>query len=194
MKTGVLAIQGDFAAHARALARLGVTPVEVRKSADVEGLDGLILPGGESTTMLKILSEENLIEPIQALAKGGRTLFGTCAGAILLAREVSNPAQPSLRLIDIGIERNAYGRQLDSFIGEADTALEGGPLEAVFIRAPRIKWAGAEVDVLASVGGEPVFVREKNILVATFHPELTDDTRAHGFFLDQIRRSIGGEK
>lgn len=192
MKTGVLAIQGDFAAHARALARLGVVPVEVRKSSDIEGLDGLILPGGESTTMLKILSEENLIEPIRSLAKGGRPLFGTCAGAILLAGEVSNPPQPSLGLIDIGIERNGYGRQVDSFITEAETALEGGPLEAVFIRAPRIKRVGAEVDVLASVGGEPVFVREKNILAATFHPELTGDTRAHAAFLDQVRRSIGG--
>ena len=190
MKTGVLAIQGDFAAHARALARLGVSPIEVRKRSDFEGLDGLILPGGESTTMLKLLTEENLIEPIQALALAGRPLFGTCAGAILLASEVSNPAQHSLRLIDIGIERNAYGRQVDSFIGEARTDLEGGPIEAVFIRAPRIKWVGPEVDVLADVGGEPVFVREKNILVATFHPELSDDSRAHAIFIDMIRRSV----
>ena len=191
MKTGILAIQGDFAAHARALARLGVSPIEVRERSDFEGLDGLILPGGESTTMLKLLTEENLIEPIQALALAGRPLFGTCAGAILLASEVSNPAQSSLRLIDIGIERNAYGRQVDSFIGEARTALEGGPLEAVFIRAPKIKWVGPEVDVLADVGGEPVFVREKNILVATFHPELGDDSRAHAIFIDMARRSSG---
>lgn len=191
MRTGVLAIQGDFAAHARALARLGDDAVEVRKGSDFEGLDGLILPGGESTTMLKLLTEENLVEPIRALARAGRPLFGTCAGAILLANEVSNPGQPSLRLLDIGVERNAYGRQVDSFIGEAETALEGGPLEAVFIRAPKIKWVGAEVDVLAEVGGEPVFVREKNILAATFHPELTGDLRAHGYFLDLVRRSAG---
>lgn len=185
-----MAIQGDFAAHARALSRLGVAPFEVRTESDLDGIDGLILPGGESTTMLKLLTEENLVEPIKALAIAGRPLFGTCAGAILLAREVANPAQPSLSLIDIGIERNAYGRQVDSFIGEARTVLEGGPLEAVFIRAPRIKRVGLEVDVLADVGGEPVFVREKNILAATFHPELTEDSRPHTVFLDLVRRSI----
>ncbi|HKG23175.1 MAG TPA: pyridoxal 5'-phosphate synthase glutaminase subunit PdxT [Blastocatellia bacterium] len=190
MKIGVMAIQGDFAAHARALSRLGVAPFEVRTESDLDGIDGLILPGGESTTMLKLLTEENLVEPIKALAIAGRPLFGTCAGAILLAREVANPAQPSLSLIDIGIERNAYGRQVDSFIGEARTVLEGGPLEAVFIRAPRIKRVGLEVDVLADVGGEPVFVREKNILAATFHPELTEDSRPHTVFLDLVRRSI----
>jgi 5'-phosphate synthase pdxT subunit len=190
MKIGVLAIQGDFAAHARALVRSGVSPSEVRTEYDLYGIDGLILPGGESTTMLKLLTEENLIEPVKALALSGRPLFGTCAGAILLAKEVANPAQPSLSLLDIGIERNAYGRQVDSFIGEAWTVLEGGPLEAVFIRAPRIKRVGLEVEVLADVGGEPVFVREKNILAATFHQELTDDSRPHAVFLDLVRRSI----
>ncbi|HVF89975.1 MAG TPA: pyridoxal 5'-phosphate synthase glutaminase subunit PdxT [Blastocatellia bacterium] len=190
MKIGVLAIQGDFAAHARALARLGVSPFEVRTESGLEGIDGLVLPGGESTTMLKLLTEENLIGAIKALALAGRPLFGTCAGAILLASEVTNPAQSSLGLIDIGIERNAYGRQVDSFIGEARTVLEGGSLEAVFIRAPRIKRVGADVEVLADVGGEPVFVREKSILAATFHPELTEDSRPHAVFLDLVRRSI----
>jgi 5'-phosphate synthase pdxT subunit len=184
MKIGVLAIQGDFAAHKRALSRLGVDASEVRREADFEGIDGLIMPGGESTTMLKFVLEENLGGAIESFARGGKAIFGTCAGAILLAREVKNPCQPSLALIDIAVERNAYGRQVDSFIGAAEVSIEGGPLEAVFIRAPKITGVGPNVETLATLGGEPVLVREGNVLAATFHPELTDDDRTHSLFID----------
>jgi 5'-phosphate synthase pdxT subunit len=186
MKVGVLAIQGDFAAHERMLARLGVEAVEVRRAAELDQLDGLIMPGGESTTMLKFLTEEGLAEPIKELVKHGKPVFGTCAGAILLAADVTGPPQPSLGLIDIGVERNAYGRQVDSFIGEAETTIPGGPLEAVFIRAPRIRRVGARVETLARIGDEPVLVREGKVLAATFHPELTDDERAHRLFIDLV--------
>ena len=184
MKIGVLAVQGDFAAHKHALSRIGVDAVEVRRPADIEKIDGLIIPGGESTTMLKFITEERLGSAIEGFANEGKPLFGTCAGAILLAREVKNPSQASLALIDIAVERNSYGRQVDSFIGQAESSFEGGPLEAVFIRAPRIKEVGPNVTVLATVSGEPVLVREGNILVATFHPELTQDTRTHQFFVN----------
>jgi 5'-phosphate synthase pdxT subunit len=187
MAIGVLAIQGDFAAHARVLRRIGVDVFEVRRANDLDASNGLIVPGGESTTMLKFIEEENLAAPITDFARQGKPVFGTCAGAILLAREVYNPAQPSLGLIDIGVERNGYGRQLDSFIAGVETAIEGGPLEAVFIRAPKIKRIGLEVEVLASLNGEPVLVREGNILAATFHPELTEDTRAHSLFVELVR-------
>ena len=184
---GVLAIQGDFAAHARALRRIGVDAIEVRRSNDLDATDGLIVPGGESTTMLKFIEEENLAESITDFARQGKPIFGTCAGAILLAREVYNPAQASIGLIDIGVERNGYGRQVDSFIAEVETAIEGGPLEAVFIRAPRIRGAGPNVEVVASLNDEPVLVREGNILAATFHPELTEDTRVHSLFVEMVR-------
>jgi len=170
MKIGVLAIQGDFAAHARALAKIGVLAVEIRRADELMNLDGLIIPGGESTTMLKFVQER------------GKPIFGTCAGAILLARDVQNPPQASLGLIDIAVARNAYGRQVDSFISDVDSSMEGGPLEAVFIRAPRILRVGPEVEIIARHGDEPVMVREKNILAATFHPELTADERVHRLF------------
>jgi 5'-phosphate synthase pdxT subunit len=186
MKIGVLAIQGDFAAHKRALAHVGVDAVEVRRAAELEQVDGLIIPGGESTTMLKFVEEESLADPIRQFARAGKSVFGTCAGAILLAREVHNPDQQSLGLIDISIERNSYGRQVDSFISAVDSSFEGGSLEAVFIRAPRILTVGANVEVLASLEGAPVLVKENNILAATFHPELTQDIRAHRFFVDLI--------
>jgi 5'-phosphate synthase pdxT subunit len=184
---GVLAIQGDFAAHARALRRIGVDAIEVRRSNDLDATDGLIVPGGESTTMLKFIEEENLAESLTDFARQGKPIFGTCAGAILLAREVYNPPQASIGLIDIGVERNGYGRQVDSFIAEVETAIEGGPLEAVFIRAPRIRGAGPNVEVVASLNDEPVLVREGNILAATFHPELTEDTRVHSLFVEMVR-------
>jgi len=187
MAIGVLAIQGDFAAHARALRRIGVDVIEVRRANDLDAADGLILPGGESTTMLKFIEEENLAASITDFARQGKPIFGTCAGAILLAREVYNPAQASLGLIDIGVERNGYGRQVDSFIAAVEAAIEGGPLEAVFIRAPRIRAAGPNVEVLASLNDEPVLVRERNILAATFHPELTEDPRAHSLFVEMVR-------
>jgi 5'-phosphate synthase pdxT subunit len=188
MKIGVLAIQGDFAAHKRALSRIGVDAAEVRRRTDFDGIDGLIMPGGESTTMLKFILEEDLGSTIESFARSGKPIFGTCAGAILLAREVKNPRQPSLALIDITVERNAYGRQVDSFIGAAEISIEGGPLEAVFIRAPKIIGAGPGVKTLATLGGEPVLVREGNILAATFHPELTHDARTHSLFIDMAGR------
>ncbi len=191
MAIGVLAIQGDFAAHARVLRRLGVDVIEVRRANDLDASAGLIVPGGESTTMLKFIEEESLAESIADFARQGKSIFGTCAGAILLAREVYNPAQASLGLIDIGVERNGYGRQVDSFIAEVETAIEGGPLEAVFIRAPRIRGAGPNVEVVASLNGEPVLVREGNILAGTFHPELTEDTRVHSLFVEMVVRAAG---
>ena len=187
MAIGVLAIQGDYAAHARMLRRIGVDAIDVRRSNDLDATDGLIIPGGESTTMLKFIEEENLGASITDFARQGKPIFGTCAGAILLAREVYNPAQASIGLIDIGVERNGYGRQVDSFIAEVETAIEGGPLEAVFIRAPRIRGAGPNVEVVASLNDEPVLVREGNILAATFHPELTEDTRVHSLFVEMVR-------
>ena len=183
-KVGVLAIQGDFSAHSAMLARQGVETVEVRRSAQLADIDGLIIPGGESTTMLKVLREEQMIDPIKDFARAGKAIFGTCAGAILLAREVHNPPQESLGLIDITVERNSYGRQLDSFIGEAETALGDKPLEAVFIRAPRIIRTGPGVEVLSTIEGEPVMVKKDNLLVATFHPELTSDNRVHNLFIE----------
>ncbi|HTF38679.1 MAG TPA: pyridoxal 5'-phosphate synthase glutaminase subunit PdxT [Blastocatellia bacterium] len=187
MAIGVLAIQGDFAAHARVLRRLGADVIEVRRANDLDASAGLIVPGGESTTMLKFIEEESLAESITDFARQGKPIFGTCAGAIVLARGVYNPAQASLGLIDIGVERNGYGRQVDSFIAEVETAIEGGPLEAVFIRAPRIRGAGPNVEVVASLNDEPVLVREGNILAATFHPELTEDTRVHSLFVEMVR-------
>lgn len=181
---GVLAIQGDFAAHARALERIGVRAVEVRRAADLARIEALILPGGESTTMLKFITEEDLCDSIIAFSRKGNAIFGTCAGTILLAREVVNPRQDSLALIDIEVERNAYGRQVDSFIASTETTIEGGPLEAVFIRAPRIRRVGPSVEVLANIDGEPVLVREGNTLAATFHPELTEDERVHRLFVE----------
>ncbi|MFY9556895.1 MAG: pyridoxal 5'-phosphate synthase glutaminase subunit PdxT [Blastocatellia bacterium] len=183
MRIGVLAIQGDFAAHCFALRRIGADAIEVRAVPDLDGIDGLIIPGGESTTMLKLIEEEGFDQSIARLAGAGKPILGTCAGTILLAREVYNPTQPSLGLIDITVERNAYGRQVDSFIANAETTLDGGTLEGVFIRAPRIKRVGPHVEVLASLKDEPVLVRDNNILVATFHPELTEDRRVHRLLL-----------
>lgn len=183
---GVLAIQGDFAAHIKALRRIGAEAVEIRSKNDFEDISGLILPGGESTTMLKFFEDENLGESIKEFAGSGKPVFGTCAGAILLAREVYNPTQASLGLIDMVIERNGYGRQVDSFVGTAQAIAEFGIVEAVFIRAPRIKSVGPRVEILARFNGEPVLVRERNMLAATFHPELTGDERTHRLFCDMI--------
>lgn len=184
MKIGVLAIQGDFAAHARMLARSGVEAVEVRRAEQLAMLDGLIIPGGESTTMLKVMLEENLIDPIRNFAHAGKAVFGTCAGAISLASEVHNPEQQSLGLMDIAVERNSYGRQIDSFIRQVDTSLGDGQMEAVFIRAPRIMRIGAGVETLSTIDGEPVLVKQNNLLAATFHPELTGDNRVHSLFIE----------
>ena len=184
MRIGVLAIQGDFAAHARMLADSGVEAVEVRRAEQFKAIDGLIIPGGESTTMLKVMTEEGLLNPLRKLARDGKAVFGTCAGAILLASEVQNPEQESLGLMNIAVERNSYGRQVDSFIQQVDTSLGGGPMEAVFIRAPRITRVGAGVETLSTIAGEPVLVKQDNLLAATFHPELTHDNRVHSLFIE----------
>ena len=189
MKVGVLSIQGDFAAHALALTRAGVTAKKIRCVADLSGVEGLIIPGGESTTMLKFIEDEGLGDSIIDLAGKGMPIFGTCAGAILLAREVSNPVQASLKLIDITVERNGYGRQIDSFIAEVETSIDGETLEGIFIRAPRIKSVGPSAEILASLEGDPVLVREGSILAASFHPELSDDNRVHRLFTEMIRAS-----
>ena len=186
-KAGVLALQGDFEAHGAALKRAGAEPVFVRYASQFNEIDGLVIPGGESTTMLKLLYEEGLWEP---LAEFGRRkpIFGTCAGAILLAREVSNPAQESLKLMDIAVERNAYGRQIDSRVVNISlgNGAGGGPLEAVFIRAPIIRRVGPEARVLASYDGTAVLVEQGRHLAATFHPELTEDSRVHRLFLSRL--------
>lgn len=185
-RIGVLALQGDFEAHERALARAGAEAVEVRSAADLENIQGLIIPGGESSTMLKLLEEENLLEPLRRFGRE-RPIFGTCAGAILLASEVSHPPQASLGLIDIGVERNAYGRQLDSRIAHLHPeGLPDDEMEAVFIRAPVIRRVGADAKVLATYQGDPVLVEQGRHLAATFHPELTDDSRVHLMFLRKI--------
>lgn len=181
---GVLAIQGDFAAHTAALRRVGANCVEVRRRDVLNRVNGLIIPGGESTTLLKFTEQDGLGEAIAEFAHRGNPILGTCAGAILLANTVYNPTQSSLGLIDITVERNGYGRQVDSFIDALDSSLEGGPLEGVFIRAPRITRVGSRIKVIASLKGEPVLVQEENILAATFHPELTDDPRVHRLFCE----------
>ncbi len=185
---GVLAVQGDFDAHARALRRVGVTPLLVKHPGDVALVEGLILPGGESTTVLKFLAEEAWSSAIRAASESGTPLFGTCAGAILMASEVENPPQSSLGLMDICIRRNAYGRQVSSFV--AREALCGDspsePLEMVFIRAPIIERIGPDVQILGECRGRPVLVRQGHLLASTFHPELTPDPRVHRLFLSLI--------
>jgi len=182
-KVGVLAVQGDFAAHARRLEELGAETVEVRTPEQLGDCDGLILPGGESTTQLQFLREEGLADAIQKFAKDGRTVFGTCAGAILLATHVKNPEQASLGLLDMTVLRNAYGRQMASDVFLGPSKLVDEPMEMVFIRAPIIESVGPGVEVLAEYDGKPVLVRKGNVLAATFHPELSGDTTVHEFFL-----------
>jgi 5'-phosphate synthase pdxT subunit len=187
MKIGVLALQGDFDAHRIRLEELGATVVLVKKPEQLEEIDGLVIPGGESGTFLKLLGEAGFKKLKQfVLAK---PTFGTCAGAILLAKEVENPSQAGLGALDIGIRRNAYGRQIDSSIREGQFFREqvGSPIEMVFIRAPKISRVGPGVEVLATEGNDPVAVRQGRVMAATFHPELSDDTRVHQAFLDLVR-------
>src|SRR5271154_6885148 len=184
---GVLALQGAFEAHAKALTALGVTAKLVRAPGELAGLDGLIIPGGESTTFLKFLERDGFLEALQSFVTTTPT-FGACAGAILLAKNVENPAQASLGALDITVERNAYGRQIDSTILTTPTKLEGGPLEMVFIRAPRIARTGPHVETLAFRDGFPVLVREGHLLAATFHSELSSDPRVHQLFLDLVQQ------
>ena len=183
---GVLAIQGNFAAHAGALRAVGAEPVEVRNPEELEDLDGLIIPGGESTTILKFLERGDFFSQLQNFVQTTPT-FGTCAGCILLAKDVQKPAQRSLAALDITVERNAYGRQNDSAILHEETTLPGGPLEMVFIRAPRIAHAAPQVEVLARRDGDPALVREGHLMAATFHPEMSLDTRVHKMFVDLVR-------
>ena len=177
MRIGVLAVQGNFREHAAMLRRLGAEPVEVRKPEQLDGLDGLIIPGGESTAIMRLVRLYGLDDAIRAFA---RPVFGTCAGMILLDRN-------HLAVLDLEVARNAYGRQVASF--EADLELDGDerPLRGVFIRAPRVAELGPGVEVLAELDGEPVFVRDGCVLLASFHPELTDDTRVHERFLELVR-------
>lgn len=184
---GVLALQGDYEAHARALTNAGAQAVFVRKPEFLSGLDGLVIPGGESTTMLRFLERNGFLDALSEYLST-TPCFATCAGLILLAREVLHPAQRSLGLLDITVERNAYGRQIDSTILRDETELDGGPLEMVFIRAPRITRVGSGVEVLAHRGNFPTLVRQGHLLAATFHPEMTRDFRVQKLFLDMVRK------
>jgi 5'-phosphate synthase pdxT subunit len=191
MRIGVLALQGDFGLHARALEKCGVEAVEVRKPPELDEVDGLVMPGGESTTLLKLMDAWDFVPALEKFHSEGKSIFGTCAGLIILAREVESPKQFSLGLIDVTVERNAYGRQRESFEAHGTAKLDGQaiPLEMFFIRAPRIRRVGPGVEVLAEHGGEPVMARQDRVLVATFHPELTDTTTVHQYFCDLVRRS-----
>lgn len=183
---GVLALQGDYEAHARAFKSSGAQTVLVRKAEELAGLDGLVIPGGESTTMLKFLEKDGFLEALSEFA-AAKPVFATCAGCILLAREVLHPTQRSLGVLDATVERNAYGRQIDSTILTLPAEIPGGPLEMVFIRSPRITRVGEGVEVLARRDAFPTLVRQGNVLACTFHPEMTSDTRVQQFFLDMVR-------
>lgn len=185
-RIGILAIQGNFESHSTAISEAGGEPVEVRLPEELEGLDGLVLPGGESTTMLKFLEKRGFFEALKEFGSS-KPIFGTCAGAILLASRVLHPEQRSLGLLDATVERNAYGRQIDSSILVAPTEIAGGDLEMVFIRAPRLSEIGPQVEVLARRDGFPVLVREGHILAATFHPELSADRRVHRLFVESVK-------
>jgi 5'-phosphate synthase pdxT subunit len=186
LRVGIVAIQGDVEAHAAALERLGARAVSVRREKDLDGVAALVLPGGESTTIAKGLERVGLYGPIESFARSGRPVLGTCAGAVLLAREVENHPVRSLGLIDVVAVRNAYGTQVDSFAAEAEGSLPG--LRCVFIRAPLLRRPGADVEVLARVDGWPVMVRQGNALATTFHPELTRDARVHEMLLSLASR------
>ena len=181
---GVLALQGAFREHVAAVTRLGATAREVRQLKDIDGIDALIIPGGESTTMGKLLNEWNMLEPLRQRILDGMPVYGSCAGLILLCREIEDSDQPRLGVLDATVRRNAFGRQVDSF--ETDLSIPeigADPIPAVFIRAPVITGVGAGVTVLAEVKGQAVAVRQNNILATSFHPELTPDTRMHSYFL-----------
>ncbi len=193
LRIGVLALQGAYDIHAAMLRQLGASPILIRKPSELHDLDGLIIPGGESTSFLKHLERDGFFDALSQFVQHTPT-FGTCAGCILLATGVEHPPQRSFAALDITVERNAYGRQIDSAILTTPTTLPGPPLEMVFIRAPRITRTGPTVETLAERNGFPVLVREGHLLAATFHPELSTDTRIHQLFLDLIhkQRSAGG--
>ena len=186
-RIAVLALQGGFAAHGRRLAEIGLDSFEARKPEELEDAAGLVLPGGESTTLWKFFESAPWEDAIRRFAASGRPVLGTCAGAILLAREVTNQPQKGLGVLDVTVERNAYGRQVDSFVGEVEAPALGGKLPAVFIRAPKIRRIGDGVEVLATREGEPVLVRHANVVAATFHPELTPDTKVHDLAFAALR-------
>jgi 5'-phosphate synthase pdxT subunit len=186
MKIGILAIQGDYEAHKAVLQRLGAEVTLVRKPEQLDTIDAIIIPGGESSTFLNFLAERGFLEKLRDFVRA-KPAFGTCAGAILLAKDVENPPQESLGALDIRIRRNAYGRQIDSSIRQVETKLGQQPLEMVFIRAPKITGTGKGVEVLASESGDPVLVRQGKVMAATFHPELSNDTRVHEAFLKLVK-------
>jgi 5'-phosphate synthase pdxT subunit len=194
VKIGILAVQGDFAAHAEMLAGMSVETAEVRTREDLEGCDGLILPGGESTTQLQFLQEEGLYEAIKTFAAEGKAIFGTCAGAILLATEVKNPKQESLGLLDMTVLRNGYGRQVHSDVVSGSSSLKKDPLEMVFIRGPIIERVGPSVEVLAEYAGKPALVQKGHVMACAFHPELTNDTTVHERFVKMAARKSNGER
>lgn len=185
MKAGVLALQGDFREHGRALADAGATPVEVRNPEELEGVDCLVIPGGESTTIAKLARAYDLVEPVRGRVAGGMPVFGTCAGMIVLARRVLG-GEPLFGVMDIGVERNAYGRQVDSFETDVDVAGIEHPVRGVFIRAPRITDIGDGVRVLAEHEGAPVVLEQGNLLVSSFHPELIGETGLHRYLLAKL--------
>jgi len=189
-RIGVLALQGDFREHREVLERLGVAAAEVRVPRELEGLDGLIIPGGESTTIIRLMRTSGLLEPLKRLASDGFPMWGTCAGMILLARRLDETGVPALQVMDITVQRNAFGRQVDSFETDLTIAgLNGGPFHAVFIRAPIIEAAGPGVDILARLdNGTIVAARQGRLLATAFHPELTPDTRVHRLFADSCSR------
>jgi 5'-phosphate synthase pdxT subunit len=185
---GVLALQGAYDVHVQRLQELGAETHLVRKPEQLDGLDALVIPGGESTTFLKHLERAGFYEKLEDFCRA-KPVFGTCAGCILLAKEVEHPPQRSFGTLDIAVERNAYGRQNDSTILTAETTLPGGPLEMVFIRAPRITRVGAGIEILATRDGSPTLVRQGRLLAATFHPELSADKRVHELFLDMAQEA-----
>jgi pyridoxal 5'-phosphate synthase pdxT subunit len=193
VKIGILAVQGDFEAHAAMLASMGAESVEVRTPEDLADCDGLILPGGESTTQLQFLREEGLDEAIRKFVGEGKAVFGTCAGAILLANEVKNPKQDSLALLDMTVLRNGYGRQVHSDVVSGPSTLKNEPLEMVFIRGPVIERVGPSVQVLAEYAGKPSLVQKGRVMAAAFHPELTEDTTVHRHFLEMAAHRNGKE-
>jgi pyridoxal 5'-phosphate synthase pdxT subunit len=188
MTIGILALQGDYDAHRRRVEELGAKAALVRKPEELGSVDALIIPGGESTTFLKFLEQDGFLEKLREFVRAKPT-FGTCAGAILLAKEVENPPQDTLGALDIRVRRNAYGRQNESSIRQGETKLGPSPMEMVFIRAPRIEKVGKAVEVLASESNDPVLVRQGKIMAATFHPELSEDTRVHQAFLELVKKS-----
>jgi pyridoxal 5'-phosphate synthase pdxT subunit len=195
MKIGILALQGDVAEHVRAIERAGAEPVIVKRPAQLAQVDALVLPGGESPTITKLLHTSGLEQPLRERLRDGMPVFGTCAGLILLSRETGDPEVPGLGALDVTVQRNAYGRQIDSFETMLpDHALGGAPLEAVFIRAPAIEDLGNDVEIIASHGGKPVAVRQGNAIGAAFHPELTDDTRLYDALVELVKEKSASSR